>query len=270
MKLFSMVCLLFLTLSACQSKKETTEQENFVEVAKRYSLLKISRLSGPCQEDSTSNRCLNIRIEVPSFLEDTLGNIAGRLNAQIKKDIFSFFSPEATHTSYDSLAAELSSEHERILEDYPDYDHPWNLEILSDIIYEDTSFVSIATNIFSYTGGAHPNNSQIYASYDVQNGHRIRLKDLFKLGSEEELNRAAEIEFRMLKRIPPHIKLEEEGYRFENDRFELNENFAILNKSLIFYYNPYEIGAYALGPSELQLNFSDYAHLIKQGSYIDK
>lgn len=58
------------------------------------------------------------------------------------------FSPEATHTSYDSLAAELSSEHERILEDYPDYDHPWNLEILSDIIYEDTSFVSIATNIF--------------------------------------------------------------------------------------------------------------------------
>lgn len=270
MRFIPLVLLLLLTLSSCQKENESDTQQLTKEAPKLYEINKMSRSSGPCQKDSTSNRCLNIRIEVPSFLEDTLGNIAGKLNEQINQDIFAFSFPEATHTSYDSLAAELSSEHERILEDYPDYDQPWNLEIFSDIIYEDSAFVSIATNVFYYTGGAHPNNSQIYASYDLKSGKRIRLSDLLKSGSEDELNRAAEIEFRMLKRIPPNITLEEEGYRFENDRFELNENFAILNKSLIFYYNPYEIGAYALGPSELQLNFTDYAHLIKEGSYIDK
>lgn len=269
MRFLPLVCLLLIVLSSCQNDTETNEQLVFAEAPKRYTLNKTNRMNGPCEEDSTSTRCLSIRIEVPTFKKDTLGNIAEKLNEQIKQDIFAFSFPEADHASYDSLAAELSAEHDRFLTEFPDYDQPWNLEILSDIIYEDSSFVSIATNVFYYTGGAHPNNTQIYASYDLQNGQRIRLSDVLKSGSEDELNKAAEIEFRMLKRIPPNITLEEEGYRFENDRFSLNDNFAILDRSLIFYFNAYEIGAYALGPSELQLNFTDYAHLIKDGSYID-
>lgn len=268
MRFISILALLLVVLS-CQKDKKNVQSLEISDVPKLYERQEIIELSGPCAEDSASNRCLNIRVEVPFFLADTLGDMAGKLNEQVKKDIFAFSFPEANHASYDSLISELASEHERILNDYPDYNQPWNLEILSDIIYETKDFVSMATNVFYFTGGAHPNNSQIYASYDLKTGKRIALEDILKPDALEELNRAAEIEFRMLKRIPPDITLEEEGYRFENDRFSLNNNFAILNKSLIFYFNPYEIGAYTLGSTELQLNFTDYAHLIKNGSFID-
>lgn len=268
MRFIAILTLLFALLS-CQRDEEKNQNQKILEVPKIYELFEINELSGPCKEDSASSRCLNIRIEIPHFLADTLGDIAGKLNEQVKKDIFAFSFPEANHASYDSLISELSSEHERILKDYPDYNQPWNLEILSDIIYETKDFVSIATNVFYFTGGAHPNNSQIYASYDLKTGKRIALEDILKPEVLDELNQAAEIEFRMLKRIPPNITLEEEGYRFENDRFSLNNNFAILNKSLIFYFNPYEIGAYAMGPTELQLNFTDYAHLLKEDSYLN-
>ncbi|MBO6760471.1 MAG: DUF3298 domain-containing protein [Roseivirga sp.] len=73
----------------------------------------------------------------------------------------------------------------------------------------------------------------------------------------------------MTKEIPPTESLEERGYWFENDRFELTENFAIINKSLIFYFNPYEIAPYAMGPTELELKLTDFVSLIKEGGVIE-
>ena len=73
----------------------------------------------------------------------------------------------------------------------------------------------------------------------------------------------------MAKQIPPSRDLDDEGYFFEGNRFRLNGNFAIMNKSLLFYFNPYEIGAYSLGATELEMKLTDYVNLIKDGSVIE-
>ena len=40
-------------------------------------------------------------------------------------------------------------------------------------------------------------------------------------------------------------------------------------KSLLFYFNPYEIAPYALGGTLLELKLTDYVNLIKDGSVIE-
>jgi len=103
----------------------------------------------------------------------------------------------------------------------------------------------------------------------LASGKALELSDLLGVGFELELNESAELEFRMAKQIPPSRDLDDEGYFFEGNRFKLNGNFAIMNKSLLFYFNPYEIGPYSLGATELELKLTDYVKLIKDGSVIE-
>lgn len=109
---------------------------------------------------------------------------------------------------------------------------------------------------------------QVYRSYDLTTGKVLELSDILVEGYEEELNKLAEIEFRMDKKIPPSEPLNEQGYFFENGQFRLNTNFAIMNKSLLFYYNAYEIGPYSMGPTELELKLTDYVNLINPAGVI--
>jgi hypothetical protein len=155
------------------------------------------------------------------------------------------------------------------LKENPDYNSAWSLEISSDIIFQDSLYISTASTIFSFTGGAHPNSYQVYRSYDLATGKALELADFLVEGFETKFNQLAEIEFRMDKQIAPNKTLNDEGFFFEDGRFKLNSNFAILDRSLLFYYNPYEIGPYSIGPTELELKLTDYVDLIKPGSVID-
>lgn len=266
-KLLPVIFLLFI-ISACNfgSKKEEAQLiEPPVTISKfvDYEVETIHGQSGPCVQDSLSKQCIEYNVEYPKITGMVTDMVMEKINENIKSNIFDYAFISEKPESFESLISELSQEYTGILKDVPEYKASWSMEINSDIIYQDTSFISVASTIYSYTGGAHPNAYQVYRSYDLKTGKAITLSDILKVGFEDNINASAEIEFRMLKEIPPSQALKEKGYFFENGKFQLNDNFAIINKSLIFYYNPFEIAPFAIGPTELELKLTDYVNLIK-------
>lgn len=255
-------------LNSCEfgqpEKKQQPEIEE-IPIAKfvDYEVTTINEEKGPCANDTEAKNCLTFSIEYPQIKSGAASQEAlNDINESIMSSIFDYAFVNNKPSSFDQLIDELGKEYDDILSSFPDYKASWSIEINSDIIYQDSSFISVATTIFSYTGGAHPNSNQVYKSFDLNTGKAITLDDLLVKGYEEELNESAEIEFRMLKEIPPAFTLEEKGYVFEGGKFKLNDNFAIINESILFYYNPYEIASYADGPTEIELKLTDYVNLI--------
>ncbi|OEK06947.1 DUF3298 and DUF4163 domain-containing protein [Roseivirga misakiensis] len=268
MKPYLLTFLAALSLSSCDfgSKSEQNLPIEVPDAIPSYVDYEVERLvgqKGPCATDSLSSQCLEYSVEYPKINGKVPAAVIEKINENIKFNIFEYAFISDKPDSFESLISELSTAYEDVLKDLPEYKASWSMEVNSDIIYQDSAFISVASTIYSYTGGAHPNAYQVYRSYDLATGDPIQLSDILSVGYERELNDAAEIEFRMLKEIPPSQALKVKGYYFENGKFELNDNFAIINKSLIFYFNPFEIAPYAVGPTELELKLTDYVKLIK-------
>lgn len=264
--------LVILLLSACSFGEKEKQTEVVLPEAVRmfvdYEIKTIDVSIGPCVSDSTSQKCLIFQVEYPLITGGPAQEVLDQLNENIKSDITNTYTISEKPISFEELQNNLSTDYQKMLDEFPEYSNAWALEINSDILYQDSLFISVATTIYSYTGGAHPNSVQVYRSYDLRTGKPITLDQILIPGYERELNAAGEIEFRMTKEIPPDITLKERGYWFEEGQFSLNQNFAIINKSLVFYFNPYEIAPYSMGPTELELKLTDYAQLIKEGSVI--
>lgn len=272
MKKFSL--LLVLGLLACefgdkgQISKEREEQPAFQGTSVEYEISTVEEGGGPCNNDD-GKTCVEVSISYPSILKGASEPVLDSLNRNIQSTILEYAFISEKPDNFESLITEIKKEYESVNKEFPNYNTPWQLEVSADIIYQDSLFISVASTIYSFTGGAHPNQYQVYRSYDLISGKELTLGDLLEKGFELDLNESAELEFRMAKRIPPSRDLDDEGYFFEGNRFKLNSNFAIMNKSLLFYFNPYEIGPYALGATELELKLTDYVKLIKNGSVIE-
>ena len=266
--------LLLLLLLCCDfgqkaQRVENTEPPAFQSTFVEYEIREIAERGGACEKDSTSQRCIDVNISYPVIVKGVDNPFLDSLNSSIKASILEYAFVSEKQLDFESLINEIKAEYELVTQDFPDYNTPWQLEVNSDIIYQDSLFISLASTIYTYTGGAHANTMQVYRSYDLQTGKVLTLADLLEEEFEIDLNEAAEVEFRMAKMIPPGRDLDDEGYFFEGNRFRLNENFAIMNRSLLFYFNPYEIAPYALGATELELKLTDYVKLIKDGSVIE-
>lgn len=275
-KLPFLFSLFLLVLAGCEfgNKEKAIVGDNLPPVPRAtfvdYELEQVKEFKGPCTDKESGEKCFSIDIQYPVIKEGAPRPILDSINIHIEKEILKYAFINEPKDDFELLIKEMAAAYGKILEENKDYNAGWLLEISSDIIYQDSTFISTASTIFSYTGGAHPSSFQVYRSYNLTTGEVIKLGDFLVEGYEEKLNELAEIEFRMDKQIPPEQSLEEEGYFFEDGNFKLNDNFAIINNSLLFYYNPYEIGPYSLGATELELKLTDYVRLIKEGSILSK
>jgi len=132
------------------------------------------------------------------------------------------------------------------------------------IPYQSDRIVNLSFALSFSTGGLHPQYADTFTSFNAATGARIRLADIFVPWYEPRLTRIAENNFRAVKGVKPGMTLRDAGYIFfKNDTFALNENYWIGPKGITFYYNPYEIAPYAMGPTELLLTYREIRELIK-------
>ena len=98
----------------------------------------------------------------------------------------------------------------------------------------------------------------------------MSLDDIFIEGYEQNLNEIAEQEFRKMKELKENEDLDEAGFWFDDNKFNINNNFALSEGGLTFYYNNYEITAYAYGPTELIIPLVKVSQLIKDGGILSE
>lgn len=174
---------------------------------------------------------------------------------------------EATQ-GLDAMFEEFAAEERAFREEFPEFEMSWSVERTVSIPFADGRVVSLLLDEYSYLGGAHPNTMQLYRSYDLRTGEPVSLNAIFSPAALAELERLAEAAFRRARGVPPGASLEEEGFWFEGGQFSLNDNWAIVDGGLLFYYNSYEVASYAAGPTEVRLPAALIAPLALPGSLL--
>jgi hypothetical protein len=120
------------------------------------------------------------------------------------------------------------------------------------ICYNENGYVILNTDVYAYTGGAHGNGGSSFNCLDVTNRKALKLKDILKADSAR-LQPIVEAEFRKQQGLKPTDSLT--TILFEN-HLATTDNFYFTNKGIGFYYFPYEVAAYAVGPIHVFVPFS--------------
>jgi hypothetical protein len=117
----------------------------------------------------------------------------------------------------------------------------------------------------SCTGGAHPDSSTLYLNIDAETGEPVTLAAVLKEGSMPRLTQIAETHFRVVRKLTPTADLKEAYFDFPNNRFRLNDTYGFTGKSLLFFYNYYEVGPRSNGTTEVEIPYTEIRDLLRPG-----
>ena len=170
--------------------------------------------------------------------------------------------------NFDNEMNSFIEDYQEFITEFPDASQAWFVEKTGRVKLNKENIFSTDYMEYSYTGGAHPNTVVEFRNYNLHNGERITLDEIIPPDHQKELNKIGETEFRKLKELTSEADLGQAGFWFENNEFYLNDNFLITDSSLVFYYNDYEITAYAFGPTELIIPYSKIATLVGDQSLV--
>lgn len=168
-----------------------------------------------------------------------------------------------TRASPEAVAQRLVDEYRGYSDEFPEADIPWVLEREVSVVHAADDVLSLALDEYSYTGGAHPNSMLSYWVLDLETGSLVGLDEFFLPGFMPELTRLGEASFRAARGLAADASLEAEGFWFDDGVFELNENFAVTGEGITFRFNPYEVTAYAFGPTDFSLARRDLSEIAR-------
>lgn len=191
-------------------------------------------------------------------------------NENVKKiindEIMTFVLTDEEGTVAKSIDDEIASffaAYEAFKVEVPDLAYQiWGIEKDIKISSVLNNTLTIDFSVYSNMGGAHPNYYSQYFNYDIRTGTKLSLTDLIAAEKSKDVLVIAEKKFREIKGLTSDQSLEETGFLFENGEFFLSSNFMIKEKSILFYYNTYEIAPYVMGPTEIELTFEELKGII--------
>lgn len=239
--------LLLCGILSCKQKKTiryTTLQSSKKEVLVTYK---------GCHVDSSS--CSTFRVSYP-FFEHNENELDSFLNASIQHMILKMSDTEQA-ASIEALKDSLFANYEAFKRDIPETELPFTEHIDIRIVGGYDSVLSIESIHDSYTGGAH--GSAVIERYmlDLDQKKKVDNKQLLDI-TEPNLMKLAAQAFRVQNQLPDTSSFTDLGYFWEGDGyaegvFRLNTNYFIVQDSVKWIYNQYEIAAYAAGTPEVGL-----------------
>lgn len=234
--------------------------------------IKYKKVSFSKAFDSTtvkSENYVHVKVDYIEFTEAKNSFVLDSLNRKVKNYISTPVFEIQTKT-LDELSRALIADYKKLKKDFPESPAVYELERKVEVINENTKFVCIRFSEYSNMGGAHPNSVMHFSNINLQNGKEIKLAELFVSDYQVTLNQIAEKRFRAERGLKPTDNLEEAGFWFKDNKFAVNDNFAITKEGLIFYFNDYEVAPHAVGPTEFKISFSEIRSLIKPSGFISQ
>lgn len=219
-----------------------------------YEMRKVEKEA--CHEES----CAALLLHFPWFIGEGDPDL---LNAHIEQQMVMYLQegePEKA-ISLDSAITDFLSEFLAFSQSHESVDQ-WQLTINSEVTYQNDDLVSLLFDSYSYKGGAHPNSFQMYLNFDTKNQRLLKSEDLVL--DKEKLKQLAEEKFRDYHQVDPQSTLEDDGRFFldSENSFFLPIVMGYNDNAFILFYNPYEIGPYALGPTEIRIPLQDLENVV--------
>ncbi|WP_148257819.1 RsiV family protein [Leadbettera azotonutricia] len=113
-----------------------------------------------------------------------------------------------------------------------------------------------------YSGGAHGMQEKTWYVIDKKANETIRRSDVFKPGSEGQLQELIESALRKRDKLESYEALSS-GVYFE-DTVEITDNYFFSRTGVGFHWDPYEIAPYSEGIIEIILPYGDLRSLLNQ------
>jgi hypothetical protein len=218
--------------------------------------------------------CVWIDIEYPEVISAPSESAKTKINQAIQHWVLA---PATGSSDPDPAEGPMFKTPEAAFQDFIDGEKDPNINPMGfawwfkrkvKVEYESANVLSLSSERAGFSGGAHENGRMDYLNLRPSTGEPIRLQDIFKPGFEKRLNSIGEVRFRALKNLDPKASLRENNIWFPNNRFQLNDNFAIGPGGLTFQYNSYEITCFACGAPSVFLPYSDLRNLLRPDAKI--
>jgi len=242
MKRYIQSLLLLVLLNSC-SNELSFENKEF---SKKSTIL--------CKQN-----CSEIKVEIPFAKSPSVA--ADSINKKvfsIVKELVYLDEKPLVKDDYEVLVSSFIESFEMTKEEFPDATFGWEANIVGTIKYQSENLINIEIDHYTFTGGAHGYEGIQSLLFDPKTGKNISNESLFK--DISGLKKMLEIKFRKKYQIPLKGNINQTGYLFEGDIFQLPKNIFFTNDGLLFHYNQYEAAAYVEGPKTL---FIPYASLKK-------
>lgn len=232
----------------------------------RFEEISFSKGAGQCQ----NGPCMTASIDYLKVVSAENAQAAAKLTAALAEWVLRMDNGKVAKNPEEWLQWWVDREWKIRQEVMEPPDSPsWHEIVKVDIEYNSPQVLSLSCLRSGYYGGAHGAEGLIYANFRPATGESIRLTDIFKEGFAAALNAVGERCFRESEGLSPRASLKEGGFNFPDDRFQLNENFAIGGDGLTFYYNTQEISStHAAGPTKLLLPYADVQNLLRPDARI--
>ncbi|MBF9254329.1 DUF3298 domain-containing protein [Pontibacter sp. 172403-2] len=268
---FALLCL-----CSCRQQQENnidtpaTAQNEAAPAQLRFDIKTVQRTSGDCGPDSSTCAKVNITYPVavagPNNLKQSINRYVEHRLQSMKLD----FNPDADTTSTGNAASDLADfflkqrqhfvEDMETMPDMPAAMAGWALQVNGNPIYTSPGVTSLRFEIFYNTGGAHPNAYNVFQSFD-STGRQLTLPQM--VTDTARLKALTEKEFREVRNIAGDKLLVEAGLFVSDNQLPLPQNAALTRQGLLLYYNPYEIGPWAFGDTELLLPYAQLQDLLQ-------
>ncbi len=111
----------------------------------------------------------------------------------------------------------------------------------------------------SYTGGAHGMYTLSWHNYSIAGGYELALSDLFTPEQQESLLRL--IKHKLYEQFEATGDEDLAAQGLFPEYIAATENFEVTEDGITFYYNPYDIAAYALGRIEVHVSSQELSEL---------
>ena len=167
----------------------------------------------------------------------------------------------AIRTDFSKAVSQFATDYETTRKDMGNVGGCWELKTTADTVHANAKAVTVKFDTYAYTGGAHPNSSLSFYTFNRETGQLLTLADM--VSDTTALLGVVEQAFRQQQKLQPHANLEEQGYFLRDGHFFLPANIGMGREGLVFYYNAYEIAAYVVGPIQVTVPYTQLSGILR-------
>jgi hypothetical protein len=266
LKLKYLSFIVFVVIFGCNAPAKKDESEPSTGNVNKGKFL--SETFGSCDSLTSSGVVVSLHLWEPAGQDDALTQIREAISTKVVDRINSYsdsasIAQKPTARSSAKAAYEVfAANYHSFKKDFPEAPGCWEVAVDGDTVMVTPKNVFYQMDHYSFTGGAHPNSFRSYHIFDLHTGKETEAQAL--VGDSLALLRKVEVAFRKEEKIDANADLEEAGYFLLDHQFFLPAHYTFTPKGVLFYYNPYEIAAYARGPITFTIPYSDLKGIIRE------
>lgn len=245
------IFLLFLgSCNKTQVENKTVQLQDSVKApAKNFAVVDSVKV----QDSATISEILNLSFEAKVLL---FPNITNKI---LLDSIYSAAALSLTDYSKENIEKELKAKQlqyvnetkESVKDFSPERAQVWDQNSDMTLFSTMNDFMTVQYINSGYTGGAHGYYNETYKVFNIKTNKTLQLEDILRIKDRQVWNRIlmenflendlenGQSEMLLVKKIP------------------LTSNFYFDKENLYFFYNQYEITAYAAGPVTIKIPYSE-------------